>query len=380
MNLIALAIPAFLALIAIEALIARARHRQVYRFNDAVTDLGCGLSSQIVSSVLLGAMRTAAYIWVFTQLRFWDLDELGVGPAWQWIFGLVGIDFLYYWWHRASHEINLLWAAHIVHHQSEDYNLAVALRQAWFTGMTALPLFLVLGLLGLPPHIYLVSKSVSSLYQFWIHTELIDRMGPLGKVLNTPSHHRVHHAINDEYLDRNYGAILILWDRLFGTFEPERAQPVYGTTRALKSFSPIWANFHHFFDIARKTHQLPRWRDKFRAWFVHPGWNPTYRQSSLSAAELTQRRLHKYSPNCASRWLLAYIGLNVLATVYATSVMLHHVKTMSLPLTLVASALVIMTTSVWGGLFEGKRWAWPLEILRLVGVAVLLLSLLLSAS
>ncbi len=380
MNLIALAIPAFLALIAIEALIARARHKRVYRFNDAVADLGCGLSSQIVSSVLLGAMRTAAYIWVFTEFRFWDLDDLGVIPAWQWLFGLVGVDFLYYWWHRASHEINLLWAAHIVHHQSEDYNLAVALRQAWFTGMTALPLFLVLGLLGLPPHIYLVSKSVSSLYQFWIHTELIDRIGPLEWLLNTPSHHRVHHAINDEYLDRNYGGILILWDRLFGSFEPERAQPVYGTTRALESFSPIWANFHHFVDVARKIRHFPRWRDKLRAWFVHPGWSPTHRQSSLSEAELTQRRLHKYSPQCASPWLQVYIGLNVLATVYATATLLGQVKTMSLSLTLVASILVVMTTAVWGGLFEGKRWAWPLEILRLVGVAALLLSLLLSAS
>jgi len=372
MNLIALAIPAFLVLITVEALVAKARHRQVYRFNDAVSDLGCGLSSQIVGSVLTGALRTAAYIWVFSQYRLWDLDALGVGVAWQWVFGIVGVDFLYYWWHRGSHEINLLWAAHVVHHHSEDYNLAVALRQAWFSGMTSLPLFLLLGLLGLPPHIYLISKAVNSLYQFWIHTELIDRLGPLEWVLNTPSHHRVHHAVNDEYLDRNYGGILILWDRLFGTFEAEQAPPVYGTTTLLRSFSPIWANFHHFFDIATRSRDFPRLVDRMWVWFAHPAWSPTERSSGIAPAQLEWRKEHKFSPDRTSLWVKAYIVVQLLATIYATSLLLNNVKTMSLELALVAGGLVVAATAVWGGLFEGKRWAWPVEALRVTGSAALI--------
>lgn len=376
MNLIALAIPAFLVLITVEVLVAKARRRQVYRLNDAVSDLGCGLSSQIVSSVLTGAVRTAVYIWVFANFRLWDLDALGVGVAWQWVFGIVGVDFLYYWWHRGSHEINLLWAAHVVHHHSEDYNLAVALRQAWFTGFTALPLFLLLGLLGLPPHIYLVSKAVSSLYQFWIHTELIDRLGPLEWILNTPSHHRVHHAVNDEYLDRNYGGILILWDRLFGTFEPERAPPVYGTTKLLRSFSPIWANFHHFFDVAERSRAFPRLRDRVWIWFAHPAWSPTERGRGVAPEQLERRREHKFSPDKTNAWVKAYIILQLLAAIYATSYLLGHVKTMTLEFALIASVLVVAATAVWGGLFEGKRWAWPVEAIRVAGSAALLSTLL----
>jgi len=376
MNLIALAIPAFLVLIAVEALVARARRKQVYRFNDAVADLGCGLSSQVISSVLLGAMRTVAYIWVFTECRLWDLDAQGIGVAWQWVFGIVGVDLLYYWWHRASHEVNLLWAAHIVHHHSEDYNLAVALRQAWFTGMTALPLFLTLGLLGLPPHIYLISKAISSLYQFWIHTELIDRVGPLEWVLNTPSHHRVHHAINDEYRDRNYGGILILWDRLFGTFEPERAAPVYGTTTPLRSFSPLWANVHYVVELAGRCRHLPRWRDRVRLWFAHPSWSPEEKICEINAQQLSWRKEHKFSPDRTNLWIKAYIAVQLLATIWVTSLLLGHVKTLSLEIAIAASALVVAATAVWGGLFEGKRWAWAVEGLRLVGSGALVYSLI----
>ncbi|MCA9658059.1 MAG: sterol desaturase family protein [Myxococcales bacterium] len=372
MNLIALSIPAFLALIAVELAVARLRHRRVYRLNDAVSDLSCGITSQIVGSVLLGSLGAAAYLWVFAELRLWDLREVGIHTAWIWLFGLLGVDLIYYWWHRASHEVNLLWAAHVVHHHSEDYNLAVALRQAWFTGLTAIPFYLVLAVLGLPPPVYFISKAVNTLYQFWIHTELIGDLGPLERVLNTPAHHRVHHAINAEYLDRNYAGILIVWDRLFGTFEPERARPVYGTTKPLRSFNPVWANLHYFVDIARKARGLSRWRDKLWLWFAHPGWSPGHSEGGLAEPELSERRAHKYDDDRTSPWIKGYILLQLGLATYATTVLLAHSKTMSLTLALLAAALVVMTAAVWSGLFEGKRWAWPLELARLAGAAALL--------
>ena len=198
--------------------------------------------------------------------------RFAAGSPWPWVIGLLGYDFIYYWWHRLSHEINVLWAAHIVHHQSEEYNLAVALRQAWFTPLTGVPFYSVLAFLGVPPTVFFVSAAVSLLGQFWIHTELIPKLGPLEWFLNTPSHHRVHHATNPEYLDRNYGAILIVWDRLFGTFVSEQEPCVYGITKPFGSFNAIWANFHYFDEIAKLARSCTSWRDRSLAFFRRPGW------------------------------------------------------------------------------------------------------------
>ena len=207
MGLIAASIPAFILLMGVELWVARRRRRPLYRFNAAVSDLGCGISSQLVGLVFVG-VKLAIYAWVFEHLRVldWPPDSVLTFVA-----ATVLLDFLYYWWHRLSHEVHVMWAAHVVHHQSEDYNLAVALRQAWFTNLTIFPFNLALAVLGVPLLAYAVGSAVVTLYQFWIHTELIGRLGPLERVLNTPSHHRVHHATNAQYLDANYAGTLIIW-------------------------------------------------------------------------------------------------------------------------------------------------------------------------
>ena len=372
MSIIALAIPAFFVLILVEAAVAYLRHRHVYRFNDAVTDISCGIGNQIIGKVLLGTALGAVYIGVYTRFHLLELETL-LHPVALWVLGILAYDFIYYWWHRLSHEVNVLWAAHIVHHHSEDYNLAVALRQAWFTPLTSMPFYLPLALLGLPPHVYFIAGAIDTLYQFWIHTQLIKRVGPLEAVLNTPSHHRVHHAINDEYLDRNYAGIFIIWDRVFGSFEPERAEPVYGTTKPLESFSPVWANLHHFRDMARRSRELPRWGDKLRVWFGHPGWHPGGVSGGLVGEELRDRQQHKYDLDRSAPWVKAYIGLHFLTVVYGVVMLLNYYKSLSAGFLLVSSILVILTTAVWGGLFEGRRWAWPVEFVRLGLVAALLL-------
>src|SRR4051812_6039796 len=243
-NYIALAVPLFFLLIGLELLTKRGRAS--YRFPDAITALGCGVV-QRVTLLFYEASLLVVYTVVYRHGRLFDLEAR---PGTAWIVALVGVDFTYYWWHRASHRVNVLWAAHIVPHQSEDYNRAVALRQGVFTPITALPFSLPLAVLGVPPLIYVAADALDTLYQFWIHTESVRRLGPLEEVLNTPSHHRVHHGRNPQYLDRNYGGILIIWDRLFGTFEPEREPVVYGITKPLRSFNPLWAQLHHFGDLA----------------------------------------------------------------------------------------------------------------------------------
>lgn len=223
-NPIALAIPFFFVMIGLELLVARWQGRQVYRFADAMTNLSCGISQQATAFAVKGA-SLGVYVLAFEHLR---LTDLGQGPL-VWVATFLAVDFIYYWWHRFTHEVNIGWATHVVHHQSEEYNLAVALRQSLTSAISSAPFYLPLAILGVPPLVLAVCVALNTLYQFWIHTETVRSLGPLEWVLNTPSHHRVHHAVNPRYLDRNYGGVLIVWDRLFGTFEAETEQPIYGT-------------------------------------------------------------------------------------------------------------------------------------------------------
>jgi len=212
-RLVAYAIPMFVLLIAAELIIAKILGARLYRFADAMTDLACGIASRIFH-LFDTALLIAVYAAVYTAAAPWQLPE--DSPA-TWIAAFIGVDILYYWWHRASHGSSVLWAVHAVHHQSEDYNLAVALRQALFSGITSMPFYLPLALLGVPPVVFATCQVLNTLYQFWIHTDAIDRIGPFERWFNSASHHRVHHGSNLRYIDRNHGGILIIWDRLFGT-------------------------------------------------------------------------------------------------------------------------------------------------------------------
>jgi alkylglycerol monooxygenase len=315
-----------------------------------------------VLGVVLKTAVLAGYAWLYAHHA---LVRFSPGSPWPWLIGMLGFDFLYYWWHRASHEVNLLWAAHIVHHQSEDYNLAVALRQAWFTNLTAVPFYLPLALVGVDPVTFFVSGAVSLLYQFWIHTELIRRVDPFEWWLNTPAHHRVHHATNPEYLDKNYGAILIVWDRLFGTFEPERAPCIYGLTKPFSSFNPVWANLHYFSEIGHLVRQSRGLADKLMAPFRSPGWNPQTRRVELPAH--TRDGLQKFGSPPVTRALTAYVVFNFLLTALGVVALLVWGERMAAGPMTALIAVIVLTTLAWGGLFERKRWAVPLEAIRVVG-------------
>jgi sterol desaturase/sphingolipid hydroxylase (fatty acid hydroxylase superfamily) len=196
-------------------------------------------------------------------------------------------DFCYYWFHRFHHEVRFFWAAHVNHHSSRYFNLSTALRQSWTTPITG-PIFWVpLALLGFHPFMILTAQAVSLIYQFWIHTELIGRLGPLERVLNTPSHHRVHHGANVEYLDRNYAGILIVWDRLFGSFEPERAPVDYGLTKNIRTFNPVQIAFHEWQGMFRDVLRARSWREAAQFLLQPPGWSPD--GSTLTARQMQRR-------------------------------------------------------------------------------------------
>ncbi|MCC6745137.1 MAG: sterol desaturase family protein [Acidobacteria bacterium] len=364
-NYIALAIPAFFVLILVEWIVARRLNLAVYRLNDAVTDLACGMGQQAVAIfgklVILGA-----YASVYANAT---LVVFEAGSWWPWVIAFFGVDLMYYWWHRASHEVAFLWAIHAVHHQSEDYNLAVALRQAWFSGLSSLPFYLPLALLGVPLHVFATVAAFSTLYQFWIHTETIGRLGPIEWVLNTASHHRVHHGRNPRYLDRNYAATLIIWDRLFGSFQIEDERPLYGVIKPYRSWNPVWANFDVWLELWKKARRTPRWLDRLRLWFASPGWTPPgVAAPAVHNVESEPRiRYRTETPLPVGLYVLTQFPIATLALV----VLMVHSGTIGPAWSLIVAVLIVMAGVVWGGLFEAKRWAVPLEIARLAVVAAI---------
>ncbi|NDD75452.1 MAG: sterol desaturase family protein, partial [Gammaproteobacteria bacterium] len=226
MNPIVYAIPVFMLTILAEAWIAQRRDIRAYDIADAITSLHFGVLSQ-VSSAFTKVFAFGIYVWVFESARLFTLPS---DEVWVWVAALVAYDFLYYWVHRAGHEVNLVWASHQVHHSSEWYNLSTALRQTSTGALFVWPLYLPMAVLGVPPLVFGAVALIDLLYQYWVHTELVGKLGWLDRVFVTPSNHRVHHGQNDWCIDRNYGGILILWDRLFGTFAEERddERVVYG--------------------------------------------------------------------------------------------------------------------------------------------------------
>jgi sterol desaturase/sphingolipid hydroxylase (fatty acid hydroxylase superfamily) len=271
-ELLHLSIPVFITLMVVEAVASAVRadrEAKGYEPRDTAASLAMGVGNVVISFVTKG-LKFAVFYWLY-QFRVF---ELGTGLA-VFLLALVVDDFVYYWNHRAGHEVRFFWAAHVTHHSSQHYNLSTALRQTWTGWFTQFFFYWPLPLLGFDPILLLTVSSVNLLYQFWIHTELIDRMPAwFEAILNTPSHHRVHHGTNVEYLDRNHGGICILWDRLFGTFEPERAPVTYGLTTNLETYDPITIAFHEWVAMARDVLHASRWRDRVGYVLRPPGWSP----------------------------------------------------------------------------------------------------------
>jgi sterol desaturase/sphingolipid hydroxylase (fatty acid hydroxylase superfamily) len=367
--LIALAIPFFFLFIGVELAVSRALGRRVYRLTDAFGDLGCGIMQQVIG-LFYSALLLAGYTWVHERCRLVELRS----PALTWVVALVGVDFMYYWWHRASHRVNVLWAAHVVHHQSEDMNLAVALRQAPATSFTVFPFYVILALV-VPPKELAVSASINTLYQFWIHTDLIGKLGPIEWVFNTPSHHRGHHGVNPRYIDKNYAGILIVWDRLFGTFEVESEPVVYGTVEQFKSFDPVWAQLHQWVVLARVASAAPRVVDKLTLWLRPPEWAPAGLPPHPAPGPVSPETRRKHEVPISKR-VGVYVTLQLALAVAATFLLLLFQASLPRAVTAGAVALVVLGLFAGAALIEGRRWAWPVEVSRLglaaAGVAALL--------
>ncbi|MFK8053644.1 MAG: sterol desaturase family protein [Woeseiaceae bacterium] len=293
--------PFFLLAIVVEWIVDYRRGTQFVRLPDAMGSLSAGAMSTAtgIFSKLVGLVVFAYVLehWAWYRMpeTWFDASPRGVLC---WVLALLAWDFFYYWKHRLGHERSLFWAAHSVHHQSEEYNLTTALRQTstdFLVGWTVyIPMFLV----GLPVKVFVTVASIDLIYQFWVHTRHVGTLGWVDRVFVTPSNHRVHHAQNAAYIDKNYGGILVVWDRLFGTFQPELASDpvVFGVRKPLASFNPLTANLQVYqylwFDAVRTR----RWRDKLGIWFGRTGWRPRDMQVSAPAPQRSLNDFEKYSP------------------------------------------------------------------------------------
>jgi sterol desaturase/sphingolipid hydroxylase (fatty acid hydroxylase superfamily) len=271
-RLVVLVVPVFALLMACEFAWGWFKRRNTYRFSDTLGSLSQGLLSQALAvctqlfQIGLYAM-VCPVVAIWTRPTFWD-------SAIGWIVAVLLFDFCDYWLHRAGHESAVFWAAHSVHHQSQQFNFSTALRQESMVAFLGWAFYLPMAIVGVPPEQFGIAGLIVLVYQFWIHTEHIGKLGWFDRVFSSPSNHRVHHAVNDGYVDRNYGGMLVVWDRMFGTFAEENERCIYGTRKALASFDPLQAILGPYAPLLRDSWHTRQWRDKFAVWFKPPGWRP----------------------------------------------------------------------------------------------------------
>jgi alkylglycerol monooxygenase len=234
-----IAVPIFALMIAIEAWYAIRRKRDAYEARDAWTNIFIGFVS-VVFGAAFGLIVGSIYLFAYELAPY----KFPADAWWSWVILFFVDDFAYYWFHRVSHETRLFWNFHVVHHSSEQYNLSVAVRQSWFSGILHWVFYAPIMLIGFAPWMFALMHGFNLIYQFWIHTKFISKLGPLEFVFNTPSHHRVHHGVNNPYLDKNYAGVLIIWDRMFGSFVNETEEPRYGIIKPINSYNPLWINTH----------------------------------------------------------------------------------------------------------------------------------------
>lgn len=359
-NPVVLSIPVFLLLIAAEVVYDRIKNRHLYRLNDAVTNISCGIVEQ-TTGLFAKVFTVAAYHFVFTRFAVFDIPDHWI----WWLIAFVGVDFLYYWAHRLSHQVNFMWLGHVVHHQSEDYNLSVALRQSTFQKMFTFYFYFPLAILGFPTEWFLLIAAYNLLYQFWIHTEVISKLGPFEYVFNTPSHHRVHHGRDPKYIDKNHGGTLIIWDRLFGTFQKEEESPTYGITRPTASFNAVYANIKPFRELWSEMKLLPGFKNKLLLALKPPGWWPENMGGFRKPPPVVRSTYVKYDVKLSEKEGY-YLFFQYLVILGGTAWFLFNTGNLNLKMQLILAVVVIYSVMSLGLMFEKRAYAMGIEMLRLV--------------
>jgi len=361
-----LAIPMYFGLMAIELVYEAISGKKTYRISDAITNISTGTLQQ-TTGVFFSVIKIGIYAAIYDSIALYHLPN----NTWTFIALFILYDIAYYWEHRLAHTVNLFWGGHVVHHQSEDYNLSVALRQTSTGFIWGFPFFLPMALMGFAPKMLLLVGGLNLLYQFWIHTEHINKLPAWFEwLMNTPSHHRVHHGRNPKYIDKNFAGVFITWDRMFGTFKEEEERPTYGITTPLRSWNPVYANFSHYIYLLKTTGKSRSVKDTFKILFKKPGWQPDYLGGYIAPA-MPDKDYQKYQTQFlpARAW---YVLAHFFLLLVLVPLFFYVQENLSTSYRLFYALWIATTTLGFGFMFEKTaNWLLFFELIRLASLFAL---------
>ena len=363
LNILALAVPLFAGLMYLEYYLSKKKGRgDGFQFNETVANINVGIVERL-TDIFAAGIFYFFFKWIYTHFALFDIRP----GVWTWILLFLFTDFMWYWYHRFGHEVNLFWAVHVVHHQSDDYNFTVSARITVFQAMARCLFWSILPLLGFPPAMITVFLLIHGTYPFFTHTQLVGKLGWLEYFMVTPSHHRVHHSSNPEYLDKNYGDVLIIWDKLLGTFAEEKAKPVYGLTKPLNSHSFLWQHFHFLLEMAIAFRRAKGFRAHWRVLFGKPDDIDPRIRLSLER-KLSYKEVHiSYCPA-----LLNYIRFQTLLSLFILFCVILFEHYLNAPKLLLFSIFILLSVITTGSMLEQRRWIFHLEFARLGILGMLL--------
>ena len=355
------AVPVFFLMIGIEFIFGVIKGTNNYRLNDSIAAISLGLISRLPPLLNLG-IQGVVWTYVATNLNM----SLMPKDSWvTWVIAFLFYDLCYYWMHRMSHQVKVLWASHVVHHQGEEFNLSTALRQTssgWlWKWVFYIPMFMV----GIPGEVFFTVAAINLLYQFWVHTEHIKTLGPLELIFITPSNHRIHHAQNPEYIDANYGGVFIVWDRIFGTYIPERddLKPIYGTVKPLRSWNPIWSNLEIYHQMIRDTIHTKTLKNKIKVWFSSTRWRPEDVYEKFPHVTNDLEDFEKYDPD-ANRTTKFFTSVQFIINSSISTIIIFTIADQSYIQSCMLAIMLVVSTTLVTSIIENKKWGYQSELAR----------------
>ena len=355
------AVPVFFLMIGIEFIFGVIKGTNNYRLNDSIAAISLGLISRLPPLLNLG-IQGVVWTYVATNLNM----SLMPKDSWvTWVIAFLFYDLCYYWMHRMSHEVKVLWASHVVHHQGEEFNLSTALRQTssgWlWKWIFYIPMFMV----GIPGEVFFTVAAINLLYQFWVHTEHIKTLGALELIFITPSNHRIHHAQNPEYIDANYGGVFIIWDRIFGTYIPERddLKPIYGTVKPLRSWNPIWSNLEIYHQMTRDTIHTKTLKNKIKVWFSSTRWRPEDVYEKFPHVTNDLEDFEKYDPD-ANRTTKFFTSVQFIINSSISTIIIFTIADQSYLQSCMLAIMLVASTTIVTSIIENKKWGYQSELVR----------------
>ncbi len=370
-KILVIAMPIFLALVLFEKWWGWRKGNDTVRNMDMISSLSSGVTN-VTKDVLGLSLIIISYQWMVSHMALVHIQTTFI----VYLIAFIALDFAGYWTHRVQHVINFFWNGHIIHHSSEEFNLACALRQS-ISSVAKIFIILLLpaALLGVPAKVIAVVAPLHLFAQFWYHTQHINKMGWLEKIIVTPSHHRVHHAINKEYLDKNYGQIFIFWDKLFGSFQEElpHVKPVYGITRPVRTWNPVKINFTHLWLLVKDAWYTRSWKDKIRIWFMPTGWRPADVADSYPIYKIEDvYQFDKYAAANSSAGFTAFIWMQMVTLLLFVTYLFSNIATIGSPGMFLYGGFIFLYVYALAELMDGNRYAIAWEVAKAtLGIGIL---------